>query len=88
MIDLALSKRITRQFELNGKFYAFDSTTIDLCMSLWTSDHTHLKTSKPVPSQKKIKEKIFSYGREYYVEYTSRDDLRYQFCKDMVFYFK
>ncbi len=30
MIDLAQSKRITRPFELNGKFYAFDSTTIDL----------------------------------------------------------
>ena len=33
MINLAQSKRITRPFELNGKFYAFDSTTIDLCMS-------------------------------------------------------
>ena len=40
------------------------------------------------PTLKKIKEKIFSYGREYYVEYTSRDDLRYQFYKDMVFYLK
>ena len=36
---------------------------------------------------KKIKEKIFSYGQEYYVEYTSRDDLRYMFFKDMVSYF-
>lgn len=36
---------------------------------------------------KKIKEKIFSYGQEYYVEYTSRDDLRYLFFKDMVSYF-
>lgn len=35
MIDLAQSKIITRPFELNGKFYAFDSTTIDLCMSLF-----------------------------------------------------
>ena len=32
MINLAQSKRITRPFVLNGKFYAFDSTTIDLCM--------------------------------------------------------
>lgn len=38
MLNLAQSKRITRPFVLNGKFYAFDSTTIDLCMSMseWT----------------------------------------------------
>jgi hypothetical protein len=35
MINLAQSKRITRPFELHGKFYAFDSTTIDLCLSLF-----------------------------------------------------
>lgn len=35
MIDLAQSKRIEREFIINGKFYAFDSTTIDLCLSLY-----------------------------------------------------
>lgn len=35
MINLAQSKRITRPFELKGKYYAFDSTTIDLCLSLF-----------------------------------------------------
>ena len=35
MINLAQSKRINRPFELRGKFYAFDSTTIDLCLSLF-----------------------------------------------------
>lgn len=35
MINLAQSKRIARPFELHGKFYAFDSTTIDLCLSLF-----------------------------------------------------
>ena len=35
MIDLAQSKRIDREFILHGKFYAFDSTTIDLCLSLF-----------------------------------------------------
>ena len=35
MIDLAQSKRIDREFVINGKFYAFDSTTIDLCLSLY-----------------------------------------------------
>lgn len=35
MISIAQSKRITREFEIAGRFYAFDSTTIDLCMSLF-----------------------------------------------------
>lgn len=35
---------------------------------------------------KKIKEKIFCYGQEYYVEYTGQEDLRYQFYRDMVSY--
>ena len=35
MINLAQSKRIDREFELHGRFYAFDSTTIDLCLSLF-----------------------------------------------------
>jgi hypothetical protein len=35
MVDLAQKKRIDREFELHGKYYAFDSTTIDLCMSLF-----------------------------------------------------
>lgn len=35
MISIAQSKSITREFEIAGRFYAFDSTTIDLCMSLF-----------------------------------------------------
>lgn len=35
MISLAQSKRLDREFVLHGKFYAFDSTTIDLCLSLF-----------------------------------------------------
>lgn len=35
MINLAQSKRLDREFMLHGKFYAFDSTTIDLCLSLF-----------------------------------------------------
>ena len=35
MISLAQSKRLDREFILHGKFYAFDSTTIDLCLSLF-----------------------------------------------------
>lgn len=35
MINLAQSKRLDREFVLHGKFYAFDSTTIDLCLSLF-----------------------------------------------------
>lgn len=35
MISIAPGKRITRDFVLDGRFYAFDSTTIDLCMNLF-----------------------------------------------------
>jgi hypothetical protein len=35
MAELARKKRIDKKFELRGKYYAFDSTTIDLCMSLF-----------------------------------------------------
>jgi hypothetical protein len=39
MISIAQGKRITKEFEISGKFYAFDSTTIDLCLNLfwWAS---------------------------------------------------
>ena len=33
MVAIAQSKRITKEFELHGRFYAIDSTTIDLCMA-------------------------------------------------------
>lgn len=35
MVKLAQKKCSDRPFEIHGKFYAFDSTTIDLCMSLF-----------------------------------------------------
>lgn len=35
LVSMAQSKRINRIFELKGKFYAFDSTTIDLCLSIF-----------------------------------------------------
>ena len=35
MMGIAQSKRITREFELHGRFYAIDSTTIDLCMAVF-----------------------------------------------------
>jgi len=35
MVSLAQQKRIDKVFELDGRFYAFDSTTIDLCMTLF-----------------------------------------------------
>lgn len=39
MISIAQGKRITREFVIAGRFYAFDSTTIDLCLNLfwWAS---------------------------------------------------
>lgn len=35
LIDVAQQKRISTPFELDGKFYAFDSSTIDLCIGLF-----------------------------------------------------
>ena len=35
MVAIAQSKRTTKEFELHGRFYAIDSTTIDLCMSVF-----------------------------------------------------
>lgn len=35
MIDLAQACRIDKEFCIGGKFYAFDSSTIDLCMSIY-----------------------------------------------------
>ena len=35
MIDIARRKRIYKEFEIEGKVFAFDSTTIDLCLSVF-----------------------------------------------------
>lgn len=35
MISIAQGKRITKEFEIAGRFYAFDSTTVDLCLNLF-----------------------------------------------------
>ena len=35
MVSIAQSKRITKEFELHGRFYAIYSTTIDLCMAVF-----------------------------------------------------
>ena len=35
MVAIAQSKRLTIEFELHGRFYAVDSTTIDLCLSVF-----------------------------------------------------
>lgn len=35
MISIAQGKHITKEFQIAGRFYAFDSTTIDLCLNLF-----------------------------------------------------
>ena len=35
LIDIARKKRANTDFEIQGKVYAFDSTTIDLCLSVF-----------------------------------------------------
>lgn len=44
MVKLAQGKRIGKAFELQGQYYAFDSTTIDLCLSLF--DWAKFKSTK------------------------------------------
>ena len=39
MVSLAQKRRITKDFELHGRFFAVDSTTINLCMSLFLWAH-------------------------------------------------
>ena len=44
MIDIARRKRIYTEFEIEGKVFAFDSTTIDLCLSVfWWSKFRRTK---------------------------------------------
>ncbi len=35
MIDITQKKRLIKEFEIEGRYYAFDSTTIDLCLNLF-----------------------------------------------------
>jgi hypothetical protein len=35
MVSMVQARRITKEFELHGRFYAIDSTTIDLCMAVF-----------------------------------------------------
>lgn len=43
LIDVARQKRSNNDFEIEGKVYAFDSTTIDLCLSVfwWAKFRKH-----------------------------------------------
>lgn len=44
MIDIARKKRINKGFEIDGQVYAFDSTTIDLCLRVfWWAKFRHTK---------------------------------------------
>lgn len=44
MVEMAQGKRIDKAFALYGQYYAFDSTTIDLCLSLF--DWAKFKSTK------------------------------------------
>lgn len=44
MIGIARKKRISKDFEIEGQVYAFDSTTIDLCLTVfWWAKFRHTK---------------------------------------------
>lgn len=44
MLKAAQGKRIDREFDISGRFYAFDSSTIDLCMTVF--DWAKFRSSK------------------------------------------
>ncbi len=44
MISIAREKRASKDFEIDGQVYAFDSTTIDLCLNVfWWAKFRHVK---------------------------------------------
>lgn len=92
MIDIARKKRINKDFEIDGQVYAFDSTTIDLCLRVfWWAKFRHcsvlnkLTLLNPLKIMEKGKKKYNLYTdserMSYIREYLSSPESKYQFCK-------
>ena len=83
MVSLAQKRRITKEFELHGRFYAVDSTTIDLCMSVfrWAffrstksgiKVHTQIDIATEIPVFYRITNaKVSDYKAMDWIEYES-----------------
>lgn len=84
MIGLAQDARIGREFCIGGKFYAFDSSTIDLCMSVfkWANFrstksgiklHTQLDIVTQIPKMVHITEaRVHDVNAMDFIEYEAR----------------
>ena len=73
MIAEARKRRIQKIFELVGHVYAFDSTTIDLCLSVFEWAETNVRF-KPETWKRRLPENVESDAIGYFTVYKSAKD--------------
>ena len=73
MIAEARKRRIQKIFELDGHVYAFDSTTIDLCLSMFEWAKTNVRF-KPETWKRRLPENVVSDAIGYFTVYKSAKD--------------
>ena len=73
MIAEARKRRIQKIFELVGHVYAFDSTTIDLCLSMFEWAKTNVRF-KPETWKRRLPENVESDAIGYFTVYKSAKD--------------
>ncbi len=73
MIAEARKRRIQKIFELVGHVYAFDSTTIDLCLSVFEWAETNVRF-KPETWKRRLPENVVSDAIGYFTVYKSAKD--------------
>lgn len=73
MIAEARKRRIQKIFELDGHVYAFDSTTIDLCLSVFEWAETNVRF-KPETWKRRLPENVESDAIGYFTVYKSAKD--------------
>ena len=73
MIAEARRRRIQKIFELDGHVYAFDSTTIDLCLSVFEWAETNVRF-KPETWKRRLPENVESDAIGYFTVYKSAKD--------------
>ena len=62
IVDIARKKCSSRDFEIDGKIYSFDSTTIDLCLSIfWWANFKKTKAGIKLHTLYDVKTQIPSY---------------------------
>ena len=73
MIAEARKRRIQKIIELDGHVYAFDSTTIDLCLSVFEWAETNVRF-KPETWKRRLPENVVSDAIGYFTVYKSAKD--------------